>query len=208
MPPGSADTPRRIPLGDTFLCAFAPLPDDEIARVVLGVLLVALHPTSQGEVPRFQIDQPSVIREASDGEVHGTIALVGQLASLEALHELDHRRNVLGRPGVVLHAFEPQRLPVLEELALDRTGHLLQRSALRDSGVDRPIVDVGEVHDLRNAEPAKLQVPTKQILPDEGPEVADVGPLIDGGSAAVDPGVARLERLEFFELPAQGVVES
>src|SRR5207249_1714754 len=73
---------------------------------------------------------------------------------------------------------------------------------------DRLVVDVREVHDLPDPESPELEVSAKQVLPQVGAEVPDVGEVVDGGTAGVEADFAVMQRLEVLDLPGQGVVEA
>ncbi len=77
----------------------------------------------------------------------------------------------------------------------------------RGGELDDPVVDVGDIHDLEHFVPEELEGAPQDVGGHEGPEVADVGPAVDGGSADV-----HLQRLSFgrddlLDPSAQGVVE-
>ena len=72
---------------------------------------------------------------------------------------------------------------------------------------DGPVVHVGQIHYVKDLIPARLQPAAEQVLKEEGPEVPDVGVVVDCGAAGVERDLALLEWLEELDLPAQGVVE-
>ncbi len=91
---------------------------------------------------------------------------------------------------------------------MKRSVNSSQGDALFGGAANGLVVDVGEVHDLGHTPPEELEGPPQHVLEEKGPQVADVGEVVDGRPAGVDPGVARLDRLERLETAGQGVVQA
>src|ERR1035437_2145586 len=73
---------------------------------------------------------------------------------------------------------------------------------------DRLVVDVREVHHLRRLVAEGAEDAAHHVFPDERPEVADVHPVVDGGTARVEADLSRTDRTKLLERAAHGVVEA
>jgi hypothetical protein len=58
------------------------------------------------------------------------------------------------------------------------------------------VADVGDVHDVGHVVAVEAQHPREQVLEQERPQVADVGVVVHGRPAGVEPDAARPQRLE------------
>jgi hypothetical protein len=125
----------------------------------------------------------------------------------QPLDQLDHGVDVLGRPGVVLGRFNPQRAQIVEEGRRELRGELRDRHPPRMRLGDDLVVHVGEVHDLRHRVATALEHAPQLVLEEERPEVADMGVIVDGRAAGIHPHPAFLQRLEGNRPSPQRVVE-
>ena len=73
--------------------------------------------------------------------------------------------------------------------------------------VDDLVVDVRDVADVGDLDPAVLQVAQQQVGDQGRARVADVAEVVDRGAAAVEPTAPRLEQLEGPLLACEGVVD-
>ena len=135
-----------------------------------------------------------------DPEVDRALRLVGVAALQELRRDLLHLGDVVGRPRVALGALEPEPVDVAEEELGVLRGEVAQRQPRLVRAADRLVVDVGEVHDLRDPQALRPQVPPQDVLPEEGPQVPDVDDVVDRRPARVEPDVPGLERLEVLDL--------
>jgi len=72
---------------------------------------------------------------------------------------------------------------------------------------DDLVFHVGDVHAVADLVARALQGALEQVLEQEGAQVADVGEVVDRGSAGVDRHQPRGEGLKFLDLPVEGVVK-
>ena len=140
-------------------------------------------------------------------EDRAVVGPVGVALLEERLDERDHLVDVLGRPRQDVRRRHPQGSRVVQEPREPAVGELVDPDSRRRRAPDDLVVDVGDVHDPRDAQAAVAEVADEQVGVEEAPEVADVGRAVDRRPAAVDPDVARLERLERPRLAGQRVVE-
>ena len=127
----------------------------------------------------------------------------------ERADELPHRAKIrlVGRPRILLDVLEAEGTGILAELddVLFRVLPQIHPRLLRSD--NRPIVHVGEVHDMTHVMTEQvLQGPAQHVNADEGAEVADVAAGVDGRTTGVQPhGVGARRRKGLFS-PSQGVV--
>src|SRR5439155_22041169 len=103
--------PRRTKL---FILRMRLLPQSEIAHRFL-VVLVGGYPSPGFEARAVEVRESAVPGEARDAEVHVTVGDVSVVLLDEGRDHVDHLGDVLGCSRVVLGAFEPERVHVLEE---------------------------------------------------------------------------------------------
>src|SRR5262249_32265244 len=125
----------------------------------------------------------------------------------ERLDHRDHLGNMLGRARVPLGRLDVQALDVAEEGVHVLHGEVVQRKAFLARAADRLVVHVGQVHDLRHAQPAGEEVPAQDVLEQERPQVADVDGVVDRRSARVHPDVPGLERRQLGRPASERVVK-
>ncbi len=103
----------------------------------------------------------------------------------QALDRPNHVVDVLRGGDQVLGALQPQRGAVLQKsLGID-VGVFSQRLVLGHGIADDLVVHVGNVHDVVEAESAGAQPFAQDVEEREGPEVADMGVIVDRGAAGI-----------------------
>ena len=80
-----------------------------------------------------------------------------------------------------------------------------QRLAGLASGLDRAVVDVGEIHDVEDVVPRLLEPAAQQVLEQECSEIADVREVPDGGTARIQRDARRRERHERLDTTSQRI---
>src|SRR6266511_20893 len=217
VPSGEPLAPRARPPHQASVAC--PLPQREVLGVALlrvDLQLLAV-PGAEGRqrVPR----QLPVVGERVDVEVHVAPDLVGQAPVNEALRELDHLRDVVRGPRVVVGALDVQRVEVLQERRGVLRGDLLGREALVGDGdvhavaggladVVRHVTDVRDVHDLDDVLSLEPQPPPDEVPEHERSHVPDVGVAIHGRAAGVDLRGPPVGGLDLLDLPAERVVQA
>ncbi len=200
MPARAAESPWRLPGGaGALILGLGRLPEGKVSYVFL-VIVVRRDAGARLDLPRVQPRELAVAREPSDGEIHRAVVRpVGQPAPFQLLHQLDHLRDVLGRLRIHLGLLDAQKFPIVVKDLGDRLGDLRNRQAALFGTRDDLVIDVGQVHHLHHAPPAKAQRTPEQILEQERAKVADVRRVVDGGTARVHAHgvfVGRRERLD------------
>ena len=137
---------------------------------------------------------------------------------LERLGKREHLGDVLGRAREDVGGQDVDQRLVGVEGRFVGVGDLA-RCLVFEAGGDehrvRPAVealvaqvpDVGDVLDLEDVDAVVEQGAPDQVGEEVAAQVADVGVAVDGRAAGVHPDAARLERLDRFDPPAQGVAE-
>ena len=122
-------------------------------------------------------------------------------------HRLEVR--LVGRARCFLDRLEAERLRVLPERGDVLIGICPQVLPCLLRAEDRAVVHVGEVHHLLHFVALEvLQRPAQHVEADEGAEVADVAPGVDGEPAGVHPDRVVAARREILLAASQGVEET
>ena len=145
--------------------------------------------------------EAAVLRKRRNLEIDRPVALVGVPVLLERPHELRHRVEVLlvGRARPLFDVFETERARIFEERVDPLIRVLAQRHPRLLRSGDRPIVDVGEVHDVADLVVLEMaKRPAQHVDGDERPEVADMAAAVDREPAGVHADEIVLRRRELF----------
>ena len=148
-------------------------------------------------------DEPPVVRERGDPEVDAALGVVGVPALAQPPDQLDHLGNVVGRARHHLGPLHPQRRHVLLEGLDVRGGEGAQVLAGLPRLLDDPVVDVRDVHDLAHAVAEVPQRAPQHVDGHERAEVADVGAVVDRGTAGVEAHLGRRQRRSGSTFPVR-----
>ena len=184
----------------------------------MALLLVDGDASARVQVLDPVAREPSVPREARDVEVDVATFLVGMTRLDQSVDHLEHLDDVIGGARVHrrLQATEPPQileedacvlladLPGIDALATRARLELVLAFVLVVVG---EVPDVGDVHHLGHLQPDVLHPAPQGVREEIGPEVPDVGAVVDRGPAVVHPHAAGLEGLEGLLLPGQRVVD-
>ena len=205
VPPWAALSPGRRP---RRLARLGELPQGEVGRVsfVAGPEHLAVATAGQHVVEALMHEQ-AIALHRGHRQVH---TIVGDIPVAECHQLLDHchhLRYVLGGVGHVggpshidlLHGLEPHGLALVRDL--------LPRTVLTVGAIDDAVVDVGDVADQADLQPAPLEVPAQHVVDQGRAAVADVRRAVHGGTAQVDAHRAGLAHGELTYLPGGGVVQ-
>ena len=196
MPAGSAGTPRAVPLHVAVV--FVPgFPEGEVGHGVLGVF-VAADAVADALIFEVELDELAVVFAFGDREIDGTVvglvcvALVHQL-----LDHVEHFRDVRRGFGVVFRRFDAEHAEILKKRVLVLARERLEREPGGTRIADGLVVDVGQVHDLRDLDAVVFERAAEKIFEEISAEIADVCVVVDRGAAGVHPGVSLADRGEF-----------
>ena len=208
VPTGATGADFGIPGEFAFLRSF---PEGEVAGVGLFVL-VDIDAGAGDHAAEVVVGELAIFGEFADAEVDGTVAAVGEAVLLQFVDGGGHLGDVFGGAGDAFGAFEAERGAVVEEGFGVDVGVFAEAFALGDGVADDFVVDVGDVHDVIEFVAIGAQPAPKQVIEDEGAEVADVGKVVDGGTAGVHSdggtGAGAVEGLEWLDLLGQRVIET
>ena len=192
--------PRRLP----FFCR---LPHDEVPGVFL-VVLVAVDARAALDAGVVEPRQLPVFRKRRDLEVDGTVAAIGVATFLERADRLPHRLDIrrISRSRAFLDDLQPERRCVLA-IGVDVAVRVLaQRHASLLRLEDRPVVDVGEVHDVPDVEASLiLERAAEDVDGHEGPEIPDVPSGVGRQPARVHAHEVLSQGRKRFLAPSQSV---
>ena len=154
VPAGAARTDAVVPGG---LVRPGRLPQDEVARRVLGVLVAV----DAGAILHAGVIEPrelAVVGQRGDPEVHRAVAAVGVTARFERLDGRHHRPQVLlvGRARRLLRRLDAEGLSVFPKRRDVAVGVLAQRYVGLAGAGNRLVVHVREVDDLAHAMTADM----------------------------------------------------
>ena len=186
------------------------LPDDEVARVLL-VVLVAVDASAALDALVIETRQLAVLGKGRNLEVDGPVAAIGVSALFERPDRLPHRLDVLGIGGAraLFDDLEAERRRILAVRLDVAVGVFAQRHAGFLRLEDRAVVDVGEVHDVPDVEAGLiLQRAAEHVDGDKRPEVADVPAGVGRQPAGVHPHEVVAQRCERFLATSQRVEQT
>ena len=141
---------------------------------------------------------------------------IGDAAGDEPFDHRSHLLDVLGGARLFGRRQAAKGCNVLVELALGRFRHLGDRLVKRKVGIvaRRPrvdlVVDVGDVADVDDVV-RSVDVPQQaeqHVEHDDRPGVADMGEVVDGRTANVEPDRPRIDGREILLAPGQGVMKT
>src|SRR2546430_1641949 len=185
------------------------LPQGEIAHVFLLVLVRIHTPAGASlQLTFLYMGEFAIAREGVHFEIHRATGLVGITAFEEALDQRHHFRDMLSGCWVMLGPLDIEGVQILEK-SLGVKCNVFREGGIRlPRSVNRLIIDVSQIHHLRDAVALVDQIPAQDIVEHESPEVADVGVVVHRGSAGIDAHLSRMNGLEFFLAARQGIKET
>ena len=139
-------------------------------------------------------------------------------ALLKLLYDLNHVIDMVSRLAYDIRADDIEILLIIEkglciefsdipDRAAALTGTLLHL-VFTVITVTCEMADIRDVHHMGQAVSGLHKCPVKQVLEDEGSQVADMSKVVDRGTTAVEPGLSFFNRNEFFHSTAHGVIQS
>ena len=204
VPSRPAGPEGAVPVRLVFLPC---LPQNKIAGRLL-LVFVGVDPRTIEQLAPLDSRQTTVIRECPYPEVERSLAHIGDALVPERFDHADHLGDVVRCARIELGSLHAQDIKSLEERPYVGFRVFGQGHALLLALADRLVIHVGEVHHLGDLVAAELQRPAQQVLPDERPEIADVGVVMDCRPAGVHPHPVGLQRDEILDALAQRVVQT
>ncbi len=205
VPAGTSWPERRLPMR---LAGFGRFPEREIAGLFL-VETVGVHTRAIFYMGEVLLRELAVGRKLGHAVVAGAIVgAVGHALLRQLGDELGHILYMFGGAGDDLWLFEVEIGGVLEESGLVLAGVVGDALATLFRALDDAVVHVGDVHDVAQFEPLLAQGAAQDVDGDEGAEIADVGEVVDGGSAGVHADERVFGGLEVLHFPGERVEEA
>ena len=115
---------------------------------------------------------------------------------------------MLGRARIVLGGLRAQRRHVLEESPGVWLDVLLDCRPRVHRLVEDPIIDVGQVHDMRDPKARHAKVPADEVVKEKRTQVSDVREVPHRRTTGVHAHKTRFEWLEDVLRPAESVVQA
>src|SRR6266852_9064291 len=208
MPTRPPSSKRRTPRGAyRLVLGVCLLPEREVARIVFGVF-IAGDARADLDLPAVEPRQPAIVRKLGDREIDGAVlSLVCDSPLEQPRDERDHRRHVLRRARIHVRGLDAQIVAVFEKRLGERLGVRGQWFPRRARRLDRAVVDIGQVHDLKDLIARILEPAPQQIFEQKGAEIADMRVVPDGGTAGVQRYARRGERFERLNATRECVEE-
>ena len=217
VPAGEAAAPAlRRPAQQAALAG--GLPEGEVGRVALVRLDV---PAMAGpEIVERVAREAAVVGQRPDAEVDvAGIGRIGVAGVDKALGQVEHLRDVLGRPGEHVGREDVHGRLVGVEGSLVGVGDLGGRLVLEPGGDEHPVLasiealvaemaDIGDVLDVENRDSVVEEDAPDQVREEERPQVPDMRIAVDGRAAGVHPDPLAVGRLDRVDGPGEGVSET
>jgi len=214
MPAGPAAAPGALP---ARLVGPGGLPEHEIGRVAL--IGRDLDAGAGDHVLARAAGKPAIGGEARHREEHvvpdwvpdwvplGTRGDIGVAAGDQALDQPDHLGDVEGRAGLDIGGQRAERRHILMEVTGRAGGEAGDRLARFGGAGDDLVIDIGDVADIGHAGEKAPQQPHQRVEHHHGPGIAEMGEVIDGGTADIDADMRGIEGDEELPPPCHAVVE-
>ena len=206
---GTLDVPSRTTGTQRGLPSRFPvpgsLPQDEVPRILLVVFVHVHAGPSPNSLP-VQLGQLPVVPEGLDPEIDRSVLLVGVASGLKLPDQGHHVIDVIGRVNGSVGFLDAQPIAVLEKgpgKAVRKGSEL--SDGLRFGVPDGLVVNVGDVHDVKDPKALVPQIALQNVLEDEGSEVSDVDKVIHRRTAGVHFDLPGLQRFKGFDSPGEGV---
>ena len=187
VPARAAGTPRRVPRG---MARLAGLPDGHVQRIVLG-RVVGPPAVLPGQPQRFGPAEAHPAGHALAAEVDAPLAGVGHARIEEAGCQANDLLHIPVGPRLVFRRAHAQRghVPVELEL-LDRGELVVGRPGAAGRRVEH-VIDVGDVPAHLRFHAEEAQRAAERVDPHERGCMAEVGDVIGGYPAGIDPGAVQ-----------------
>ena len=199
-------TPRRRP---RRLARLGQLPQGEVGRVALalGADHLALAAAGEHVVERL-LRQQAVVLDRAHRQVHAVVGAVGAADLQQLADHLDHLVDPLRRARDVGRTLEADAVHGVPPHRLAAHGDLGGIAALALGPLDDLVLDVGDVGDEPDVEPAPREVAPQDVVLQRRPAVAEVRRAVHGGAAQVDRHRAGVAQRQLADLPGGGVVQA
>ena len=202
MPARPPPAPGTVPAG---LIGVGRLPQHEIRRVLF--VRCDLHPGAGDHLAPVPLGEFSVFRHGGHVEQHMAFRLIGVARLDQALDHGDHLGDMIGGAGFFIGIQRAQRRHVL----VKGLGGLFRQGVDGDRPFlgrgDDLVIDIGNISDIGDPGIGGFKQPVEHVEHHHRPGVADMGAVIDGGTAHIHAHVLGIEGDEILLRPRKGVIE-
>jgi len=178
-------------------------------------IFIGIHGGSGLHPLAIQVGQTAILGKSCDAVVDTPIADICQSLRLEGLDELDHLGNVVCCPGQEVGPLDLQGVQVFQEDGCEPVREGLHGRVPVPVGCvgrqgtlgipDDFVLHVRDVHAVLDLMTCGPEGSFEEILEQEGPQVSDVGVIVDGGTTGVQGDLPLRHREHGFHLTRQGV---
>ncbi len=165
VPARPARPPGRLPTG---LTRFGSLPEDEIADVILTVIVTG-DPLTLPNLGEVNAGEAPIVGIGGDAEEHRVLLHIGVASLDQTLDHRDHFADMPGGTGILVGRESVQHSHVAMEGFDERGGEFVEGTTRFGGALDDLVVDVGQIHHVGDGIAEELERPTQQILEQECP---------------------------------------
>src|SRR5260370_32741862 len=183
------------------------LPQNEIAGVGF-VVFIGVNARAHSNASEIVVRELAILGKFRDAVVSGTVAPIGEAASVQVFNRRDHFGDMVSGLHHALGPLQAQRGAVLQEGLRVALGVFGDRFIFGGRVANDLVLDVGDVHDVVQLITGRPQPSAQNVLEREGSKIADVRVVVDGGSASIHAHGGAVERHERLQLLGEGVVET
>src|SRR5690554_6077 len=195
VPPGPAQSIRRLPFGFFRLFGLCGFPEDKVQRITLGGS--DGNPFSSPEVIERFAGQLPIARKLSNGIVHiAIIGLVGKSLVFKLGDNVEHLADMLGRPGLCVGGSHTKSELICMHGVDVEVRDLVHALTGLHSLADDLVIDVGNVAHVLDLIAGCTQPALDHVKAHQHPGMAQVTEIIDGHAADVHTDAPRLHRFE------------
>ena len=218
VPSGIAQSPRGFPLQRLILKLALGEPEDKVVFVALVAVLVDVVTHADLQFVLIHVAENIVVVELTGIEIDIAARKVGIALIDQGLYHLDELGDAVGGGLDDVGLFDVELFGVGEERvgvelrdihdALVLTLSAREHFILAGVRVGAEVSHVGDIHHAQYVISRVAQVFFEHILHDVGAQVADMGVVVDGGTAGVHLHLALFMRDEFLSGAAESIVQN
>ena len=210
VPTGSALAPRAGPK-DIAILGHSGFPEGKVRNRLLGILVIA-HSLTRAKLLKIEIQQLAVAAASGsvlcDAEVNRPVRRgIGDSARHEFFDQGNNLLNEGRRMRRLMRQQASKRLKILKKRLFKAAGIFSQGRLVVAHSFDDLILDIGDIHHMPDGPSFELDVSARQVGEDKCAEVADMGKIMHGWTAAIksDAFARRIQRDEFLHRPRQRI---
>src|SRR2546422_20806 len=203
VPAGATGTPGARP---SWFTGPGRLPQDKVHGMFLP--RIGLNAGTRLHLVQGASGEPEVPGERGHAVVNVSVNPVGMPSGHQPLNDLNDLGNHLGGARIVGGATDTQRVCFAEKASDILLGNLDGIAVFADGAFDDPVLDIGEVLDVRHGVTTIFQVAPHDVEKRVAESVPDVGRSVEVGTTHIHPHPAGFARGELFDALGERVVQA